>query len=215
MAKLVKQIHDLIDLCTDKGLTVYHSAAQKDNAIDQGQMELFRELLKEFPKTSRTRNWLLPFEKVASITITAKVGPMPTDFEQEIEYYVTVSGVKYPVLIKESGFFRRRVLDPVDPPSTTNLFAMIFNDTTPKIEVSNDITPVVVSYWARPVKPAYVTTVVDGYLVYSDGGSTDVLWSEMLLDILVQKTFRILGINLREFMVAQAGAPEEPKIATL
>lgn len=215
MAKLVKQICDLIDLATDKGVTNYHPRDQQCNAIDQGQMELFRELLKEFPKTSRTRNWLLPFEKVASITITAKVGPLPADFQQDIEYYVTVSGVKYPVLIKESGFFRKRVLDPVDPPSTTNLMAMIYNDSGKKIELSNDITPVIISYWARPVKPVYVTDEVDGELIYNDTTSTDVQWSEMLLDILVEKTFRILGINLREFMLAQAGAKEEPKIATL
>lgn len=215
MAKLLKQIGDLIDLATDKGITNYHSFAQKENAIDQGQMLLFRELLKEFPKTSRTRNWLLPFEKVGSITIASKVGSLPADFEQDIEYYVTVSSVKYPVFIKESGFFRRRVLDPVDPPSTTNLMGLIYNDGGLKMEISNDITPIVISYWARPVKPIFAYDTVDGKLVYNDTNSTDVLWSDLLLDVLVEKTFKILGINLKDYPLIQAGQEPAPKEISL
>lgn len=215
MAKLIKQINDLISLAIDKGVTEYIPNSKIDDAIDQGQMSFFRELLQKVPRTKRERNYLLPFEATQTITIASSVGTLDAAFEHEIEAYVTVSSVKYPVKFIERGFFRRRCLDKVDPPSTTNLFAVIYNDSVPKIEVSNDITPVVLSYYRRPVKPNYATSEVDGYLQYDDASSTDVEWSDLVHDILIERTFQILGLNMREMQVIQAGANVMPKSASI
>ena len=213
--KLILQIHNLIGLAIDKGVTEYIPNSKIDDAIDQGQMGFFRELLKKHPRTKRERNYLLPFEMTQSITITSSVGSLASDFEHEIEAYVTVSSVKYPVKFIERGFFRRRLLDKVDPPSTTNLFAVIYNDSGLKIEVSNDITPVVLSYFRRPVKPEYATSEVDDQLQYDDDLSTDVEWSHLVHDILMERTFQILGLNMREMQVVQAGMNVPPKSLTI
>lgn len=159
MAKLIKQIYDLVVLATDKGITGYHSDSQIMDVIDKTQMGLFRPLIQDFAKTKQVRNELLPFQKRASITIASKVGDLPTDFEHEMDCWVTVSSVDYPVRIIEAGMFRNRLRDPIDVPSTTNLIANIYFDTTKKIEISAQITPLVFNYFKRPVKPVYATTL--------------------------------------------------------
>lgn len=215
MAKLIKQIHDLVNLAIDKGVTDYIPNSKIDDAIDQGQMGLFRELLREHPRTKRVRNYLLPFEAKQSVSITTLVGNLDAAFEQEIECYVTVSGKNYPVKIVESGFYRRRVLDVVDPPSTTNLIATIYNDSGYKIEVSNQVSPIILRYFRRPVKPFYATSEVMSQLVYDDATSVDVEWSDLVHDILMERTFKVLGLNLREIQVMQAGQEIIPKEASL
>jgi len=167
MAKLVYQIHNLINLATNKGIAVYHTTAQIDDAIDQGQMMLFRKLLSEFPKNKRVRNDLLPFEVQASVTITSKVGSLPSDFEHEIEAWYTASSIDYPVQIVESGSFKKRIRDVVDPPSATNLFATINYNSGKKIEMATQVTPVVLLYFKRPTKPVFSTVMSYSFVVTS------------------------------------------------
>lgn len=167
MAKLIKQIYDLINLATNKGLTGYHSDTQIMDVIDQAQMGLFRPLLKEFAKTKQIRNELLPFQMRASVTVASKIGSLPADFEHEIDAWVTVSSVDYPITFLEAGQFRERLRDPIDTPSTTNLLANIYFDSAKKIEISNQITPIVLNYFKRPVKPVFVTTLTHTFTVTS------------------------------------------------
>lgn len=216
MAKLIKQIHDLIGLAIDKGYTQYVTDSQIDDVIDQAQMVLFRQLLKQFPQNKRVRNDLLPFEVRASVTITAKVGSLPSDFEHEIEAWYTASSVDYSITLVESGFYRRRIRDVVDPPSSTNLFGSIYYDSARKIEISSQLTPIVLLYFKRPTKPVYATTgPTNGQYLYSDGSSTDVDWAPSVHDILVEKTLGILGLSMRDGQVQRAGQPTESKEATL
>lgn len=216
MAKLVKQIHDLISLAIDKGYTQYISDSQIDDVIDQAQMMLFRQLLKISPRDKRVRNDLLPFQVKADIPMTAGVGPLPSDFEDEIEFWVTVNNIDYPIAIVESGFYRRRIRDVVDPPSNTNLFGNIYFDGAKKIAISAQLTPVTALYYKRPTKPVYATTgPVNGQYTYDDASSTDVLWSSTMHDILVEKCLAPLGLNMRDGQVQRAGQPAEPKEATI
>jgi len=282
MAKLIYQIHSLITLATNKGIAGYYSDTQVDDAIDQGQMLLFRQLLQKFPRDKRVRNDLLPFEVRANVTITSKIGSLPDDFEHEIEAWYTASSVDYPIKLVEPGFYRTRIRDVVDPPSTTNLFGSIYYDTGRKIEISSNVTPVVLNYFKRPTKPVFVTVLTHTFTVtaanatvgatytnnsqtftvtatisgavtlvctspgspassgtltkasgtgdatitfsavssttqyvYSDDGSTDVLWSNTLHDVLVENTLAILGLNIRDGQVQRAGQKAEPKESSL
>lgn len=215
MAKLIQQIHDLINLAIDKGVTDYISPENIDNAIDAGQMTLFRLLVKDFAKNKRVRNDLLPFEKLANINIFTKVGSLPSDFEQEIEIFYTAAGVDYPVNVKESAFFRKAIRDVVSPPTVTDPIATINNNAGKKIEVYPQITPINLRYWILPPKPAYVTIISGGLLIYDETTSIDVLWSRGLHDILVENTFKILGLNLREVAIVQAGMKPFVKESTI
>lgn len=282
MAKLIKQIYDLINLATNKGLTSYHSDSQIMDVIDQAQMGLFRPLIQEFAKTKQIRNELLPFQKRASLTITAKVGSLPSDFEHDIDAWVTVSSIDYPVRIIEAGAFRTRLRDPIDIPSTTNLIANIYFDSTKKIEISSQITPLVFNYFKRPIKPVFVSTLTHTFTVtsanatagatytnngqtftvvttissglvlvctspgsptasgtltkatgtgdatitfsavsstsqyvYDDTASTDVEFTPLLHDVLVQNSLLLLGLNMRDGQVQRVGQSPIPKEASI
>jgi len=217
MAYFVKQIHDLIDIAIDQGISQYWSRTQIDNAIDSAQMSLFREILKEYPKTKYVRNEILPFHTATNVTMSGASGSLPSDFEHEVEANNATGSVKYPVKILEAGMFRRRVLDPIDPPGATNVFARIYNGPSgPKMEVSPQVTPVDLTYIKRPTKPVYGTTASTGatpQYSYDETVSTDLLWSETLYDILVERTLKILGLGMKDGLVYRAGdVPKDPAI---
>lgn len=225
MAKLIKQIHDLIGLGIDKGYTQDITDSEIDDVVDSVQMTFFRQNLKEFPKNNRIRDYILPFQVRADITCTGGIGPLPTDFEHEIEAWTTVSTVKYPVSLKESGFFRRRVLDKVSPPTASAAIATIYNNAgatgaTGKIfEIAPQTSPVTLMYFKRPPKPVYATTATGPsgaqQYIYDDAATTDVSWSPLVKDILVQKSLEMVGLNMRDGMVVRAGQQTEPREASL
>jgi hypothetical protein len=192
----------------------YVTTSQIDDAIHMTQMVLWRDLIRDFPKDKRVRNYLLPFEVKANVTIASKIGSLPPDFEHEIEAWYTASSVDYPVQLVESGFYRRRIRDVVDPPSTTNLFATIYYDSAKKIEVSNQVTPLVLLYFKKPTKPVFATTLSSGQYLYDDAGSTDVLWSDVWHDYLVERSLRVFGLQLREGQIERAGNAPQPKEMT-
>jgi hypothetical protein len=211
LAYLIKQIHDLVDLAIDQGITTYWTRTQIDDAVDAGQMTLFRQILKEFPKTKIIRNEILPFQNATNVTVTGSIGSLPSDFEHEIEAYVATGSIKYPVKFIDQGFFRRRVLDPVDPPVATNVFGMINYNSGRKIELSSQVTPLVLTYFKRPTKPVYGTTLSSGQYIYNQSGSTDLDWSNTLYDLLVEKTLPYLGLGMKDGQIINATNNPMPK----
>lgn len=215
MAYLIKSIHDLVDLAIDQGITTYWSRTQIDDAVDAGQMTLFRQILKEFPKTKIIRNEILAFQAATNVTVTGSIGSLPSDFEHEIEAYIVATGsIKYPVKFIDQGFFRRRVLDPVDPPGATNVFGMINYNSGKKIELSSQVTPLVLSYFKRPTKPVYGTTLSSSQYIYSESVSTDLLWSNTFYDLLVEKTLPYLGLGMKDGAIINTTRNPIPKEAS-
>ena len=212
MSKLIKQIHDLILLATDKGLTAYWSDSQIDDGIHKAQMGFYRELIGEFSKTKKVRNELLPFQKKASITITAKFGSLPADYQHERDCWVTSDGKDWPVTILEDGAFRNRLNDTIVNPTTdfTNLIANISFDTSNKIELSAQITPLVFRYFIAPIKPVYATTISSGTPVYDDAGSTDVKWTDETHDVIVDRSLLIFGLSMRDQQLQRVGSQSIP-----
>lgn len=216
MSKLIKQIHDLIAQATDLGYTTDITHPQIDDNVHMVQMVLWRTLIKDFPKNKRVRNDLLPFEVKASVVITGKIGSLPGDFEQEIEAWNTVSGTDYPISIVESGSYRRRIIDKVDPPSNTNVFATIYNDAGKKIEISPDLTPITLLYFKKPTKPVYATTgPTNGQFIYDDASSIDVLWTDVWHDYIVERSLGMFGLAVKDRQIQRAGQAPFPKEMTI
>lgn len=197
MAKLIKSIHDLVDIAIDKNLTNYRSRSEIDTCVYAGLVEVFRDIVKEYAKTLQIRNYMVPFQKVASITLTAGIGDLPSDLEHEIEFYLNVTGKTHIDMI-ERGFWSARREDPVDPPSTSRPIGTVYKDTTRKLEIApiTGIATAKVLYFATPTKPTYATTISSGQDVYDDTASVDVQASVLLHDIIVDKSLAILGLGL-------------------
>lgn len=219
MATLIQKIHDLVNLATDKGFTNYHSPSQIDGVVDSVQMTLFRQLNERVKKDKSAARYLLPFEVKTSITMTNNVGTVPSNFEQEIEAWSgNATGTTKPIIIKEETQFRKRrrtTDDPIDTMADRVNTAIIYYDSGKKIEVEQQVTPVNLRYYRRPVEPVYGTTLANGQLIYFESATTDVEFSALLHDKIVEDSLAILGISLREVLVYQAGRKEEPKAASL
>jgi hypothetical protein len=208
MSKLIKQIHDLIDIAIDKGLTNYMSRSQIDATVYSAIVDLIRPMMAEHPKTKRNRNYLLPFEKVATIVLTGGIGAIPLDFEHEIEFYLPDAG-KTHITIVERAFWAQRRNDPVDPPTVTSPVGLVYNDTVKKIEVApTTITSIRLAYFKTPVKPQYATSIVLGQEVYDDTATVDLEFSALVHDMIMEKALATLGLGLQNGMlVRQSQAP--------
>jgi len=61
------------------------------------------------------------------------------------------------------------------------------------------------TYFKRPAKPVYaVGTAVSGQYTYTETGSTDLEWSETMVDIIVQKTLPFLGLAMKDGSIMRA-----------
>lgn len=212
MAKILKQIHDLVDLAFDQGLTHHWSRAQIDVAVHNAQMGLFRELLREHPRTLRTRNLLLPFQKSAVITLTAGIGDVPADFEHEIEFFVNDSGKRH-IPVIERGYWDNRRRDPIDVPTTAKPICTVYGDAAgvAKVEVyPTSLANIGVLQFIEPRQPSYKTsTNGSGQIVYDDTTTVDVLWSSTVHDILAERALKILGIAINDVQALQVAMQKE------
>ncbi len=213
-AKLIKQIHDAVDVAFDQGLTHHWSRAQIDVAVYLAQMTLFRELLREHPRTLRTRNLLLPFQKSATIALTAGIGTIPADFEHEIEFFLEDAGKTHIPEI-ERGYWDTRRRDPIDPPSATRPICTVYGDSTgaAKVEVApTTVASIGVLRFIEPRQPVYATTVNgSGQTVYDDTATVDVLWSPTVHDLIAERALKILGIALNDVQALQVAMQAEQK----
>jgi hypothetical protein len=213
MAKLIKQIHDLVDLATDKGLTNYWSRTQIDTAVYAAVTSLFRELLPQYPKTKLARNFLHGFQKTASITLTAGIGDLPADFEHEVEPFVNDTD-KTPIIVVERGYWNKRKLDPVDPPSATAPIGTIYLDTTWKIEVAPTslTSPIKILYFKTPTMPVYTTVLTLGQEVYDDTTTVDVDDLALVHDIIFERALKPLGLSIKDGQVVSQAQVADVKL---
>lgn len=205
MAKTIKQIHDLVTIAFDKGKTNYWSHEEIDAAVYAAIMDLFRTLKKEYPKTLHSRNFMLPLQRTATITLTAGIGNIPDGFSHEQQLFVVATGKHIPIL--ERGFWDTRKRDPIDVPSTTNPIATIYGDTTGvrKVELypTTSANPGLL-YFQIPTAPSYVTTLNGASQeVYDDTASVDIEFPATLHDIIFEKALASLGLGLQNGQAVQ------------
>lgn len=208
--KLIKKIHDLIDLAINKGYTQYLSRPQIDSTIYFAEVDLFKKLLQTVPRTKRERNYLRPFEvsPTGELTFTDGVATLPAGFEHEIAF---ATEDEHEVEIIESGFWEYRVNDPIAVPTVTKPIVTFRSN---KVLVRpKTVTKLFMQSYRLPVQPEYKTQEVNGMLVYDDTTSVDVEFSALLHDIIIAKTLEPLGLSLREGQVIQTAQMMERKEA--
>jgi hypothetical protein len=205
---LVKQIHDLIDLAIDKGVTGYLSRQQIDVQIHAVQMDVFRKLLSEYPLTERSRNYLSPFEMEATPDVNSGVATKPLDFQHEIA--VTLDDEdNTEVSIIEEPQWAFRVKDPVDPPTELHPICCFRKGVIAVRPV--EVAKIRIVYFRTPAKPVYGTLPINGRFIYDEASTTDVEFSELLHNRISEKTLMGFGINLRELGISQASQAMDVK----
>lgn len=211
MPKLIKAIFDDITTITDNGVSKRFSITQIIDAVHNAEISLARELNNRVKTDKSARDWMLPFAKRGTITMTGNVGPLPDDFLHEIDLY----GTSGRIVIKEGDNYlrrRRTTGDPIDTISDRVNTGRIFNNSGKKLEIEQAVASVTIDYYRLPVKPVYSAPLTNGYPVYDDATSTDTEFSDGVHDILVMKACEILGVPIDKISVQRFGAKEEPKI---
>lgn len=217
MAKTIKQIHDLVDIAFDKGLTNYWSRPQIDAAIYKGIMELFRVLSKEYPKTILSRSYMLALQRSGTVALTAGIGNLPDGFSHEVEFFVN-DATKRHIPIIERGFWDARRRDPIDVPTVSAPIGTIYTDSAgiKKLELYplTAANPGIL-YFKNPTMPEYATDIVLGQEVYDDTTSVDIEFPSTLHDIIAEKSLSFLGLGLQNGQAVRLSEASQIKDAKL
>lgn len=206
MAKLIKQIHDLIDYVADKRHTAPQKRAEIDDAIYEASVSLFNEYLQQYELTSTIHEYLAPFERSTQFESGGKLGPglfqKPDDY---VRYTMirTLDGIKVQVI--NSAMWSTRSNDAVEVPDDNYPIARLGQTT---IEILPDTVDIEMHYLKVPTAPEYKT---DSEGNYDDTNSTDVEWNATLFHRLANQACGKLGINLREQQIIVYSEQQQQK----
>lgn len=203
MAKLIKTIHDRVNLAIKKGQTGYFSPEQIDAEIQAEVLDMWRKYVIEFERTRIINIYLNPFIKTEDAT------PNPTDGS-----IVLTNAWHYPVAIRVKA--NGKEVNEVDQARWDHLINHPIEVPTAdypicKFEAKKiwarpvNIGELTISYIKKPVKAEYKYTIVSDRYVYDDNASVDVEFDEILHNDITKRVFGNLGVPMREELPIRIG----------
>lgn len=198
MAKLVKTIHDRVNLAIKKGLSGYFSPDKIDTEINAESMNLWLKYTPLFEKDADIAAILDPFKRNEEVTLTSGLGTMTAAFQRPT-VVLTEGGVK--IEIVDIGMWADRVNHPLKAPSADYPVCRFQNKQITVLPTS--LTKAIVHYLKYPTKVVYAYTVVGTRYVYDDTNSIDCEWPEPVHDMIMNRVLENLGINIRELLMIQ------------
>lgn len=215
MAKFIKEIHDLVNFLAGKSLATKQPPEKIDMVLYEVVVDLFNSYYKHYVKTQEISDFLLPFKRTKTLTVSNGVADLPLDY-QHMRAVRTLAKLKIDLV--EDKFWDGRVNSKVVPPSATNPIARIEvpeSDATKRIIEVIPSQNVIVEYFKAPTKPRYAYDVVLTKYVYNDTDSTDVEFSPLLFPEIKKRVLSGLGINIRDrdltVYAEQSKQTEQPK----
>jgi len=199
MAKLIKEIHDLIDYVGDKGHTAPQRRREIDQAVYEASMSLFNEYLDQYELTSTIHEYLAPFEVLTQFpSASDKVDPnsykKPDDY---VRYTMIQSEDGKKIDVVNNAMWANRKNDPNEGPEDDFPIARLGSTL---IDILPESVKPHLWYLKTPIKPEYKTDTEGNY---DDTNSTDVEWNPTLFHKLANRACSKLGINLREQQIVQ------------
>jgi len=209
----LKIFHDTVRYFVNVEQGGWLSPEEIDNITDRAQMWLFTSSIPSYGKTSKATDPLSPFSVNQSFT-TAGDGiiTLPTNAAVSPCYealpVVTVSyydGTKMRYkgtkLFNEDEIAERldsQVLEPTvtDPIAQETVRGTI--QLYPKTVLTGFCT-----YLRRPKPPVFVYTMDDKTIVYDQGASTQLEWTESNINKILVKALNMFGVNLSDEMLIQ------------
>jgi hypothetical protein len=218
----IQEIHDFIDLVTDKDQTGYFTHEEKDSVLDRASMWWFNKWSPVYAESAEAFEALSPFKtKLDYETDSGGVYTVSAD-----QKYMRVTGMDVSVLDEGSEVARRwpveflredeiasRLNSQLLAPSnilpiaekraiksgTVGLFTHEFSLYPAQVHAGT------LRFLRRPAKPVFSYTQDGEEITYSAEGSTQLEWTEPYINKVIAKALQFLGISLKNPILEQAG----------
>jgi hypothetical protein len=229
---LINDIHKFIKFLKNQGQNIYHTPEQIDDAINRASLDLFRQEEKRFEEKQQVTDTIRPFKKLYEPALDSSgVYALPSDYVRmtNLEGVVSDSVLESPYeddwqycdidLNDDTA-----VVDPVDVDVEIDLVedsawvsrkrdkVAPYNEEYPIARLAGgnlEVLPKTVKpkmyYLKYPTKAVWAYTISgDGRsFVFDEGSSTDLDWTEISHNEIIEKTMGYLGIALNDQMLVQ------------
>lgn len=215
----IKEIHDFIDLLAGHDQADYFNPGQKDAALDRASMWLFNRLLPDFAKTAEIDAALKPFKDQVSFSTDSdgvynlaanknylRLLLMQVSVVNELTSLPETFAVEFP---KEDEL-ASRLNSKLDPPlNTAPVGEEKYIDAEKRMGGfklwPEQVHAGTIRFFRRPAKPVFDYEMDGRNVVWNEGASTNLEWSEPYLNEVVLKACVFLGINVTSELLMKAG----------
>lgn len=208
----ISDIHKFIDaVLIRKERNAFITEAEKDTALDRGQIYFFEEMFRDFGKTQAIHDALTPFKTPVNFNTTHTPNGTITlkdDYMHYLGGYVTVydnvnGAIRLPLQFINEDELVFAMQSQVRKPSLLRPFAYNNNSTIqlfPETPMSGAY-----SYLRRPAIPKYAFVQTGRTITYDPANSVQLEWNEAYLSNIIHKALVYLGVELNENDLVQIG----------
>ncbi len=202
------QVFDVIKLVLNKERKGFVKDSQMITAVRIGSWNYFQKELIKYRAGGEIPSTLRPFKKTVTVSLTAGVGAIPSDFIKEVSF--TAAGASAPdggEFLTETSY-NERLASLLMPPS--------LNDPVAKVEGASitvaptAATSISMQYIRRPADFVYATTVdADAKgTTYSASTSTDMEFSQECYPDIIKEALIWLGVKGQDQAVMALSSTE-------
>ena len=204
MAKFIEDIHNLYNILAGKNVATKQPPERIDQVLYEVTIGIFNDNYKHYVKTQEISDFLLPFKRVDTLTLSSGKKDIPTDYAHH-RMTTLPNGVEIPMV--EDKFWSKRAYRKLSPPTTAAPICRIENTnadpSVSQIEVFPVVPSVLFYYFKKPTKAKYAYDKEGTRYIYNDTDSVDSDFGVLLFPQIAMKVLSRFGINLREQQVIQ------------
>lgn len=182
----------------------YYTIPELENILDYGQMSVFDDLHPKYATSQRIKDALSPFKSVYNFTtLTSGYVIVPDDdyikfLDLQIYFNISDRRVYYPVKLINEDERADRLNSQIDPVTSTSPIGEQTAAKTFRLYPTHAYNGNV-TYLRRPVKPVFGYNVISGrVIVYDAGTSTQLEWGQDMINTILIKSLKLIGINIKE-----------------
>lgn len=182
----------------------YYTIAELESLLDFGQMSVFDDLYQKYATSQRIKDALAPFKSVYNFTtLTSGYVIVPDDdyikfLDLQIYFNISDRRVYYPVKLINEDERADRLNSQIDPVTSTSPIGEQTAVKTFRLYPAHAYNGNV-TYLRRPVKPVFGYNVIsERVIVYNAGTSTQLEWGQDMINTILIKSLKLIGINIKE-----------------
>lgn len=195
----LKEAYNRLNFWINKNQGVFLTMPELDSVVDGGQLTYYKNCFIKYGTGQRLNDALAPFKKKAPFTTDVNgLLTVPDDYMDLIDIEPIVASIPYACPVVNDDERTYRLKSQVIPLSVTVPFAEEVENWNyqlyPKVQQSGNLT-----YFSRPPAPKFVYTVVSGrVIVYNQAASTQLLWGDDEIYMMLACALESVGINMSE-----------------